>query len=85
MEKLPYENLILFQNVKDSSPSSHYPELIMYLIEKSPKKSIYIQSSSIYVALLIGSIVYKDVKIIVSYDFPEKDMLLKSYVLNDMK
>ena len=56
-----------------------------YLKEKPAKQSIYFHSGCIYSALLVGASSSAEVSITIAHDYPEKYMLLTSYVFSNIK
>ena len=48
------------------------------------KSSVYVHTAPVYAVLLIGAATSKDVKIVVSSDYPEKKLLKTNFVTNNL-
>ena len=56
-----------------------------YLQKNPPKKSIYVQSGSVYTTLLMAASTPKDIPIIISHDSPSKFLIRTTFILNNIR
>ena len=86
MEKLPYPKLNFLMKPSNKHKSSyHFNEAVLFFNTTKVSKSIYIHSAPEELVLLIGAITEDRVKIILSEEYPEKDIVLTNYVFNNIE
>jgi hypothetical protein len=57
---------------------------VTYFNQQDVESSVYVHSAPVYAVLLIGAATSKDVKIVVSSDYPEKKLLKTNFVTNNL-
>ena len=57
----------------------------MYIKANPIKKSVYIHSAPPYLALLVGAASFNNVTVVLSHEYPDKSLVNRNYVLNDLK
>ena len=81
---MPVSNLSLVLQAKDSLPDRHFTELVKYLETHPARQSIYIHSAPVYAVLLVGAVSPDSVTVIVSHDYPEKNLLRICFRVNGL-
>ena len=85
LSRVPYPELTLLLHSNDSRPTQHFSEIITYFRQNKPKKAIYIHSGPVYAVLVMAASTSADVSIIISHEYPDKDLILTSFVLNNIR
>ncbi len=57
----------------------------MYIKKYSINHSVYIHSAPPYFALLVGAASFNNVTVVLSHEYPNKFLVDRNYVLNDLK
>ena len=85
IQKVPYEDLVLVQDIDELSPTRHYSELVTFLLAKPPSGTIFIHSADSFAVLLIAAASSENASIVVSKDFPNQYALLTTFIFNNIK
>ena len=85
IEKMPYPKLNLIINQANKHTSLyHFHEALLFFNTFKVEKPIYIHSGPEELLLIIGAVTKNDVRLIVSSSYPEKDILLTNFVINNI-
>jgi hypothetical protein len=82
--RLPFKNLTLLQKEAEPTPSYHFTELYSFLSKNTLQEPIYVHSAPTYAVLLVAAFASPGAKLIVSSEYPDKEMLVSTLVFNNI-